>query len=233
MKTFYAFLFLGLFCAQSLWGQSSAFTYQGRLSSGGQPTTGLYDFLFALRDATNAPVAATNFSPNVMVSNGLFTVSLDFGRNAFRGADRWLEIFVRTNGAAAFVQLSPRQPITPSPYSLASLEADLQNSNYGVSSTIGGGVQNVVSNEYSTVGGGYLNRIGDVYATIGGGYNNLVTKNGGTVGGGSGNRVDALGGTVAGGFANIAFGNYSGVSAGLNNSATADFATIGGGMENR
>jgi hypothetical protein len=46
------------------------------------------------------------------VSNGLFTVTLDFG-NQFPGAGRWLEIGVRTNGSAsAYTTLSPRQPLT-------------------------------------------------------------------------------------------------------------------------
>ena len=50
------------------------------------------------------------------VSNGLFTVTLDFGSGIFTGADRWLEINVRTNGGGAFTTLSPRQRITTVPY---------------------------------------------------------------------------------------------------------------------
>ena len=54
----------------------------------------------------------------VPLTNGLFTVSLDFG-NQFPGADRWLEIGVRTNGGGgAFTTLSPRQMVTPIPYSI-------------------------------------------------------------------------------------------------------------------
>ena len=49
---------------------------------------------------------------NVAVSNGLFTVTLDFGANTLPGADRWLELGVRTNGSsAAFTTLSPRQQL--------------------------------------------------------------------------------------------------------------------------
>jgi hypothetical protein len=44
-------------------------------------------------------------------------VTLDFGA-VFDGNARWLEIGVRTNGAGVFSTLSPRQPITPTPYAL-------------------------------------------------------------------------------------------------------------------
>jgi hypothetical protein len=39
------------------------------------------------------------------VSNGLFTVTLDFGSGVFNGPDWWLEIAARTNGAASFATL--------------------------------------------------------------------------------------------------------------------------------
>jgi len=51
------------------------------------------------------------------VSNGLFTVTLDFGAN-FPGANRWLEIGVRTNGGGAYTTLSPRQALTATPYAI-------------------------------------------------------------------------------------------------------------------
>jgi hypothetical protein len=56
------------------------------------------------------------------VSNGLFTVTLDFS-NQFPGAARWLEISVRTNGAGSFTNLSPRQPLTSVPYSVKAISA--------------------------------------------------------------------------------------------------------------
>ncbi|HNI61280.1 MAG TPA: hypothetical protein PKW11_15155, partial [Pseudomonadota bacterium] len=43
---------------------------------------------------------------NVAVTNGLFTVTLDFG-NQFPGADRWLEIGVRTNGGGTPLRKPP------------------------------------------------------------------------------------------------------------------------------
>jgi hypothetical protein len=97
----------------------TAFTYQGRLNSAGSPATGVYDLRFALYDSlTNGGVVAgplTNTATGV--TNGLFTVTLDFGA-VFGGSAQWLELAVRTNGADAFTPLSPRQALTPAPYAL-------------------------------------------------------------------------------------------------------------------
>jgi hypothetical protein len=53
----------------------------------------------------------------VSVSNGLFTTTIDFG-GAFDGNPRWLEIWVKSNGANNFVMLTPRQQLTPTPYAI-------------------------------------------------------------------------------------------------------------------
>ena len=103
--------------------QSTAFTYQGRLTDGASPAHRTYDLTFRLYDATVAgsPAGhpATNRAPAVVVSFGLFTVELDFGAAAFTGSARWLEIGVRTNGSSGdFTTLTPHQPITPTPYAL-------------------------------------------------------------------------------------------------------------------
>jgi hypothetical protein len=99
--------------------QGTVFTYQGRLSSGGQPVNGIYDLTFALFDAATAGIqqGATLASTGTAVSNGLFTVALDFG-GQFPGAARWLEISVRTNGGGGFTTLSPRDPLTAAPYAV-------------------------------------------------------------------------------------------------------------------
>src|SRR2546421_12319271 len=63
----------------------SGFTYQGSLKSGGSPANGSYDFQFSLYDApisgtlvVTTPITITNQA----VSDGLFTVPLDFGSSA-------------------------------------------------------------------------------------------------------------------------------------------------------
>src|SRR5450756_2133027 len=90
--------------------QGTAFTYQGQLSDVHGPASGSYDETFTLFSAvTNGGLVAgpvTNAA--VTVSNGLFTTTIDFG-GEFDGNPRWLQNGVRTNGAATFATLTPRQ----------------------------------------------------------------------------------------------------------------------------
>lgn len=57
-------------------------------------------------------------SEDVAVSDGLFTVELDFGA-VFDGVALWLEIAVRPGASTGgYTILSPRQPLTAAPYAL-------------------------------------------------------------------------------------------------------------------
>jgi len=105
---------------------ATAFTYQGRLTTAGASATGQYDLRFTVHDlaAGGSIVAGPLTNSPTTVSNGLFTVTLDFGAGVFTGADRWLEISVRTNGGGVFDTLSPRQKLTPSPYAIHAAGAD-------------------------------------------------------------------------------------------------------------
>lgn len=127
MKTCFSLLLLALGGFGSLvpLHAQTAFTYQGRLTSGGNPASGSHDFRFILFGvASNGnPIAGPLTNPAVLVSNGLFTVALDFGANAFTGADRWLEIAARPAGGGTFSTLAPRQPITPTPMALVAQTA--------------------------------------------------------------------------------------------------------------
>ena len=58
---------------------------------------------------------------SVAVTNGAFTVQLDFGASAFPGPSRFLETSVRLTGSGSFTLLSPRQPITSTPYAIRTL----------------------------------------------------------------------------------------------------------------
>lgn len=117
---------LALWCGTTIGhAQSTAFTYQGRLSEGGTPATGIYDLRFTIYDfAGNTGgnvIAGPLMRSAVAVNDGLFTVTLDFGTGVFDGNAQWLEIGVRTNGSATVHQrLLPRQPITAAPYAIQS-----------------------------------------------------------------------------------------------------------------
>ena len=122
----------------------TTFTYQGRLGDGGSPANGSYDLKFTLCDADigTGVVAGPLTNAAVAVSNGLFTVVLDFGAGAFSGSARWLEIGVRPNGVATdFTTLSPRQPLSPSPYALYSSSAGTATTagTASVASSVGAG----------------------------------------------------------------------------------------------
>ena len=101
----------------------TAFTYQGILKDDGSNVEDTADFVFTQWDAAEngSQVGTPVFVNSVEVVDGLFSVELDFGATPY-GADeaRWLEIQVRSPaGQGEFETLSPRQRITPTPYSLA------------------------------------------------------------------------------------------------------------------
>ena len=135
-------------------GQSSSFTYQGRLADSGTPTNGNYDLQFSLWDSLSggAQVGSTQTIDSVAISGGVFTVNLDFGSNAFPGASRFLEISVRPAGVGSFTILTPRQRITSTPYAVRSLNAATADSvpASGVSGGSGNYIQNGVSLQSSS-----------------------------------------------------------------------------------
>lgn len=77
--------------------------YQGLLTAGGQPATGLYDLQFILYGEAGGGTAVAGPITNspVGVTNGLFTTTLDFGIGVFTHNACWLEIGVRSNGAVS------------------------------------------------------------------------------------------------------------------------------------
>jgi hypothetical protein len=107
----------------------TAFTFQGRLADGANAANGSYDFQFSLYDNLSGPSqvgpAVTNIA--TLVTNGFFTVPLDFGAGVFTGEARWLELAIRTNGGGVFTPLSPRQPLTPTPCALYATNAGFAN----------------------------------------------------------------------------------------------------------
>jgi hypothetical protein len=120
-----AFFILFIASVNTVTAQSTGFTYQGRLNDNNLSANGNYDFEFKLftaltggtQDGTSRQVL------NVAVTNGTFTVLIDFGAGVFPGADRFLEIGVKPAGGSGFTTLTPRQQVTLTPYAIKSASA--------------------------------------------------------------------------------------------------------------
>jgi hypothetical protein len=90
-------LTLILLCAlnsklSTTFAQGTAFTYNGRLNNNGTPVTGTHDLRVTLYDASAVGNVVAGPLPVIPVgiTNGLFTVALDFGAGVFTGPARWL-----------------------------------------------------------------------------------------------------------------------------------------------
>jgi len=199
--------------------QGTAFTYQGLLTTTNGPVNGTYDLTFALWDsvAGGTQVGNSITNPGWHVTGGKLTLPLDFGPN-FSGMPLWLEIGVRTNGEASFSTLSPRQPLTPTPYAIyAESAAGLAN---GVS--IGDGVGNMIlpGTQDSFIGGGNGNNILDesMNSAIAGGMGNIIQSRAAWsfIGGGQNNQTFSAFSSIGGGNGNVV-------------TANANYSTVGGG----
>lgn len=140
--------------------QTAAFTYQGNLTSNGQPANGKFDLTFALfNDATagtqvGAPVSMSQFP----VVNGRFTTDVNFP-GAFVGQQLWIQVYV--DGQT----LLPRQPVNAVPVAQFALSGVIgptgptgpvgatgPTGSTGATGTMGAtgpaGPQGAISNEY-------------------------------------------------------------------------------------
>ena len=212
----------------------TAFTYQGQLRQGGDPVNGTCDFQFGLWDAATVgtQVGITQTKTGVSVSNGLFSVLLDFGAAAFGGDARWLEVSVRSPaGSGDYTTLSPRQALTAVPYALYARNAWSLTGNAGTTS--GTNFLGTTDNEALElkVNNARVLRL-EPNATgpnvIGGYGGNSAAAGvyGATIGGGGGywewwDYVEPM--------PNVVSGNYATVGGGALNTASGHAAVVGGG----
>ncbi len=241
----------------------TGFTYRGRLADSGNAANGSHDFSFTLYDAETfgSAQAVPIECSDVPVTNGEFTVLLDFGRDVSSGDGLWLEIAVRpSNGGAAYTTLLPRQRIGTVPDAQEGLG-------------IGGEPLGTPAPWYRTGNGGtdpnvnFLGTTDDVAleihvngaralriepnsecpSLIGGQSDNVITSGvyGATIGGGGGggstaNSVTDHYGTVGGGRLNragddlgtVGDATEATVGGGWHNCASGDTATVSGGYQN-
>jgi trimeric autotransporter adhesin len=102
--------------------QSTAFTYQGLLSSSNPPVlaNGTFDmnFLLFLDPAGSNSAGVPPYSNIFGVSNGVFTAQINFGPNVFTGTNYWMEIQVKQIAPmpdASFTTLTPLVELTATP----------------------------------------------------------------------------------------------------------------------
>jgi len=246
------------FCFHSK-GQGTAFTYQGYVQSNGVSVNGNYAMTFTLFSSSTGggALAGPLTNTTVPLSNGLFTVLLDFGSAGWNGQSNWIEIGVTTNGSTNFITLLPRQPVTPAPYAIYAVtggnasalstgaaigtgSANVVSSTGATTSFIGGGTGNNIqfNSLNSFIGGGLQNTnySNAGYSVIGGGLDNSAASGWSFIGGGIGNSigVGTQGVSIVGGYYNTNNAGYSTVAGGYKNlvASTSGYGFIGGGLSN-
>jgi hypothetical protein len=192
--------------------QGTAFTYQGRLQNNGSPASGTYNLTFAVFTDSNGvnQVGSTLTNTATGITNGLFTVVLDFGQGIFTGPPLWLQIGAETNGGGGFTTLAPLQQLTPTPYAIYSPNAGSAVSANGVAagSVTGAGIagNSVVKS---------LNNLQDA-VTLAPGANVTITPSGNTL------TIASSGGGGGGGSNNWSLTGNSGTTAGIDFLGTTD-----------
>ena len=131
--------------------QTTEFSYQGFLSDASASANGNFDFEFRLFENVNGGIAvATQPRPNVPVTNGVFSVVLDFGN--FPAANRFLEIGVRPAGGGAFTTLAPRSKLLSTPYATNAQTAqnavNAQNSTNSTNAVTASQLNGVPANQF-------------------------------------------------------------------------------------
>jgi hypothetical protein len=117
--------------AGTAFSQGTSFTYQGRVTDNGSVASGSYDMQFSLYDTAAIGTGTLQGSPGtvtipgVAVTNGIFTVQLNFGSTAFPGAARYLEIALKHPADASYTTMSPRSQVTSTPYAVRALQSTL------------------------------------------------------------------------------------------------------------
>lgn len=236
----------------------TAFTYQGRLQHQGSAAHGEFDFVFALFDSELAVVEIT--SPveleNVVVTEGRFTVELDFGMVIQAADEFWLEIGVRPGSSLEnHTLLSPRQYLYPSPRSVFALRAATSDhsshasdsdklqghpaSDFALSENVG--LNWSLNGNAGTVPGQFLGTLDNQALEVRVDNNRALRLEPGStspniVGGYAGNSAaGATGAAIAGGGRDLAInhvtGDFGAVGGGAGNAVGGYAATVGGGEQ--
>lgn len=149
----------------------TGFTYQGHLKDGSGSANGIDDFEFRLYDSSmgGSQVGNTLTHSSVNLTDGLFTVMLDFG-SAFMGPVRYLEISVRPGASGdPYTTLNPRQALMAAPHALYASTAPWS----GLMDMPAGFADGVDDGATYTAGDG-LQLVGAQFSGSGSAYDNVV-----------------------------------------------------------
>jgi len=227
-----AALLFGLVKLAGAQGPGTAFTYQGRLLQSGHYVNDVScDFEFRLYDSlTEGNQLGYQIANGVPVSDGYFTVDLDFGDVFSAGSLRYLETSVKCPGDTGFTPLTPRVTLHPAPYAQYA--------------------QTVPWSGISGMPAGFADGIDDGWSLTGNGGTDPATNFLGTtdnqalVLGVNGNAAlrlgpDAISPNVIGGYRDnsVTAGVHGatiggGGSSDAVNRVTSDYGTVGGGQNN-
>jgi len=180
-KSLFLSLLLVSAIASSAAQLGTAFTYSGRLVYKNQPANGNFDLQVKLFDAASGGnQVGQQLNINALnLANGLFMTSLDFGGGVFNGTAYWLEISARPANNGQFTLLSPRQPVTPSPYALYAPNAGGVTSN----SISGVSIQNSAITATKIASGEVVKSLNGLHddVSLAAGANVILTRNGNTL----------------------------------------------------
>ncbi|MBL4591956.1 MAG: hypothetical protein JKY96_08355, partial [Phycisphaerales bacterium] len=109
----------GVIAALAGSAHAEPFTYQGSLIEAGVPANGSYDMIFQLADSASGGFAlASDSVNNVSVTDGIFTVEIDFTSSLMNSSSRWLAITVEGT------PLTPRVRMRETPRALNAVRAN-------------------------------------------------------------------------------------------------------------
>lgn len=122
MRSLVIVAFAVLAALASVPASAQSISYQGRFADNGAIPVGNYEIRFRLfNQAEGGQTVGGTLIRLIDLSAddaGVFSfLDLDFGTGVFNGQPRWIEVAVRRLGEA-FEVLSPRQPVSPTPYAI-------------------------------------------------------------------------------------------------------------------
>ncbi len=151
----FASLFAVCLCLLSSAAQAQSFTYQGKLSSGGDPATTPHDVQFRVFNALSGgqQVGGVTTAFSLSPVDGVFTATVTPGNGVFTGPDRWLELAIRPAGIGSYTTLAPRQKIAAAPYASRSLNERWIDQGDGTLTNDASQVQSVYINRTTPITG--------------------------------------------------------------------------------